>query len=341
MPDASTNQQQTYGKSPSVARSSADPPTTTLGWIRYVRDLPLTGRRKHVLAAIATFTNQAGECWPSQQALALASGCTRQTVNKAIAELRADGDLIVTNRYNSKGQSSSMYQILFPVSKDSLHTDRPVSKARRHGESNLATRCVKPGDTVSKDSLHGRNKEGTKKEQPKREGASAPAHSRGENISIDASWTPSEASIQVARDRDMTGLQIVDLINKFRSIHAGEPIKRIVAERKFRSWVANERLDAPNGAGNQEGKKVTDKYIEKHAKKGESWQQARARLENQAPQEPEPEILDRPSADQWLRFDAALEAAGYHFTDDERARLSADQCEEMTARYGPPYSSAG
>ncbi len=86
-----------------------------------------------VLAALSTYANTRGECWPSQGTLAAALKRSRSTVNRIIGHLHANGIIEVEARSSSSGgRLSCLYRLRLEPS------DGPIVKAVRKRDTDVA-----------------------------------------------------------------------------------------------------------------------------------------------------------------------------------------------------------
>lgn len=84
-----------------------------------------------VLAALSTYADEAGICWPSQATLAAKLKRSRPTVNRLLARLEAMGLVTIEHRNSaSGGRLSCRYRLcLSPIAAPDSRTDSPCSSA--------------------------------------------------------------------------------------------------------------------------------------------------------------------------------------------------------------------
>jgi len=82
------------------------------------RDPRLAGCRKLVLIALANRTDQAGQCWPSQELLAGECGITSRTLREHLLALETDGFIVrETTQFGQGKGSRTVYQIVLSALK--------------------------------------------------------------------------------------------------------------------------------------------------------------------------------------------------------------------------------
>lgn len=75
-------------------------------------DLPLKGPAKIVLVALADFADEAGSCYPGQERLALMTGLSRATIQRALQRLEGMGLMTREHRYDRRGYRTSDRYVL-------------------------------------------------------------------------------------------------------------------------------------------------------------------------------------------------------------------------------------
>lgn len=146
-----------------------------------------------VLAALSTFADRSGRCWPSQTTLAGKLKRSRSWVSKVIARLAATGVLEVRDRWSeSGGRLSSVYVLV--TGPESGSETRPDAE-----DSTVATRNapVTTTDTPRSPERHEhRNPEQTPDSRPKRADVTrhnAPDESR--LTEVPEGWTPAATDL--------------------------------------------------------------------------------------------------------------------------------------------------
>ncbi len=147
-----------------------------------------------VLAALSTYANARGECWPSQATLATALKRSRSTVNRILGQL-AEAKVIEMQprRSASGGRLSCLYRLrLVPGDGAALPDFGPDSTPRQ---------AVRPRDSVVASTDSPRSP--VRQEQPDSEQTpdSLPTHEAAPAQIVPADWTPSDDDLAWARGR--------------------------------------------------------------------------------------------------------------------------------------------
>ena len=96
--------------------------------------------RKFVLVALAEFADAGGGCFPSQATVARRCGITRETTNRAIADLKKGGLIEYRIRRRSNGSDTSCsYQLLMNPAADPVTEDDTPCHRGRHPLSPTVT----------------------------------------------------------------------------------------------------------------------------------------------------------------------------------------------------------
>lgn len=147
-----------------------------------------------VLAALSTYANARGECWPSQATLATALKRSRSTVNRILGQL-AEAKVIEMQprRSASGGRLSCLYRLrLVPGDGAALPDFGPEPAPRE---------AVRPRDTVVASADSPRSP--VRQEQPDSEQTpdSLPTHEAAPAKTVPADWMPSDDDLAWARGR--------------------------------------------------------------------------------------------------------------------------------------------
>ncbi|WP_199721035.1 helix-turn-helix domain-containing protein [Azospirillum cavernae] len=151
-----------------------------------------------VLAALSTYANVRGECWPSQATLATALKRSRSTVNRILGHLADAAVIEVEPRKSANGgRLSCLYRLRLdpgsgPIVNASAMPVRQRDTAVAVTDSPCVTARQEQPDSNKPDSLAGRGREGVNAERvedyPLREPQAVPAN-----------WMPSAADLAWAR----------------------------------------------------------------------------------------------------------------------------------------------
>lgn len=151
-----------------------------------------------VLAALSTYANARGECWPSQATLATALKRSRSTVNRILGHLaNASVIEIVSRKSSNGGRLSSVYRLrLEPgtgpiVNVQSMPVQQCDTDVAVADSPCAAVRQEQP-DSNKSDSLAGRGHEGFRAERVKN-------YPTGESLAVPPDWMPSAADLAWAR----------------------------------------------------------------------------------------------------------------------------------------------
>ncbi len=95
-----------------------------------VFDQRLGAAALRVLAALGTYANKEGWCWPSQGTLAKRLGISRQAVGRAIKQLAALGYIRSQGQYNQRTQArvQNRYQVRYDVPVPATDTASQVAE---------------------------------------------------------------------------------------------------------------------------------------------------------------------------------------------------------------------
>lgn len=93
---------------------SSDPRYTIFA-ARAVFDTRLTPADVRILAALGTWSDKQGWCWPKQGTIAEKTGISRQRVNEGIKRLAELGYLQATEHVTERGQQASLYRVLLDM----------------------------------------------------------------------------------------------------------------------------------------------------------------------------------------------------------------------------------
>ena len=116
----------------------------------------ISDRNWKTLCTLATYMDADGYCYPSQQELAAAMGCSRQMANeriKSLAEFRFEGQpvlIIVKEKRGKAGKwSRNGYQVM-SLSKLRIYDDPPGTTSAQHGNDSSSDTSPDDANTVSR-----------------------------------------------------------------------------------------------------------------------------------------------------------------------------------------------
>ncbi|ALG75742.1 hypothetical protein VY88_33185 [Azospirillum thiophilum] len=159
-----------------------------------------------VLAALSTYANARGECWPSQATLATALKRSRSTVNRILGHLAAAGVIEVEPRKSATGgRLSCLYRLrLEPGSGPIVNVQTMPVRQRDTDVAVADSPCAavrqEQLDSNKPDSLAGRGREGVSTERVE-------DHPTRETQAVTADWMPSAADLAWARAKH-TGIDL-------------------------------------------------------------------------------------------------------------------------------------
>lgn len=151
-----------------------------------------------VLAALSTYANARGECWPSQATLATALKRSRSTVNRILGHL-ADAAVIeiVSRKSANGGRLSSVYRLRLEPGSGPIVNVQSMAVQQRDtdvavADSPCAAVRQEQLDSNKPDSLAGRGREGVSAGRVK-------DYPSGEPQGVPPDWMPSTADLTWAR----------------------------------------------------------------------------------------------------------------------------------------------
>lgn len=151
-----------------------------------------------VLAALSTFANARGECWPSQSTLATALKRSRSTINRILGHLaNASVIEIVSRKSANGGRLSSVYRLrLEPGNGPIVNVETMVVQQRDTDVAVADSPCAavrqEQPESNKPDSLAGRGREGVRAERVE-------DYPTREPQTVLADWMPSAADLTWAR----------------------------------------------------------------------------------------------------------------------------------------------
>jgi predicted transcriptional regulator len=160
-----------------------------------VFDRRLSATDIRVLAALGTFTNKAGWCYPKQKTIAERIGVARTTVTAAINNLVACGWVEKQARTgDAGGKISCLYRVKLDVSPDDIAKDTMSGEATSKSAGTTSKSAQTTTDVSPDDNLELDPPELPKASHPKKdEKRKATPHSMQED------WWPSDATCDYAR----------------------------------------------------------------------------------------------------------------------------------------------
>ena len=151
-----------------------------------------------VLAALSTYANARGECWPSQATLATALKRSRSTVNRILGHLaNASVIEIVSRKSANGGRLSSVYRLRLELGNGPIINVQSMAVQQRDtgvvvADSPCAMVRQEQLDSNKPDSLAGGAREGIRAERTE-------GYPSGEPQSVPSDWMPSAADLTWAR----------------------------------------------------------------------------------------------------------------------------------------------
>ncbi|MBP2292932.1 helix-turn-helix domain-containing protein [Azospirillum rugosum] len=197
-----------------------------------------------VLAALSTYANARGECWPSQATLATALKRSRSTVNRILGQL-AEAKVIEMQprRSASGGRLSCLYRLRL------VPGDGVIASESAQREA------VRPRDTVVASADSPRSP--VRQEQPDSEQTpdSLPTHEATPAQTVSADWTPSDDDLTWARSR-FAGIDLGRHVEGFLLRCQAHGYRYRDAGAAWKAWLAQDvaagkapLASAPAGSG--------------------------------------------------------------------------------------------
>lgn len=196
-----------------------------------------------VLAALATYANVRGECWPSQATLAAALKRSRSTVNRILGHLAESGVIAMQPRRSaSGGRLSCLYRLRLTPG------DGPIAPGDSPIETESARReAVQPRDIAVASADSPRSP--ARQEQPDSEQtpdsptphgpASAQTLAQAPAQAVPADWLPSAEDLTWARSR-FTGIDLGQHVEGFLLRCQAHGYRYRDAGAAWRSWLAQD-----------------------------------------------------------------------------------------------------
>lgn len=242
-----------------------------------------------VLAALSTYANAKGECWPSQATLATALKRSRSTVNRILGHLAEAGVISVEPRHSaSGGRLSCLYRLRLvpgdgPIAAPAPNRTEPVQPGDRDVAA-TDSRCApvrqeQPGFEQTPDSL------------PMR--APVLAHRGAHRVSaqdVPAGWTPNaddrawagERFADVDLDRHVEGFRLRCKAHGYRYHDVGAAWRAWLAQDAAAGKAPKAFAAAPDHAGRASAGRPAARAAEQSLG---AWMAAAARL-NATPRPP-------------------------------------------------------
>ncbi len=240
-------------------------PRYTIFAARAVFDERLTAMDVRVLAALGTFTDRQGWCFPSQTTIAKRLGTGRTRVNASIKSLVAAGYVQAVDQWKEGGaQTVSLYRVLMDISAPEAaeavsnaailpvsNTDTPLS-AGETGRDVASPKRNKPQDVDPP--VSGRDTPLSISETPPVSPADTeltpleltPEKKRATRLP--ATWTPRIEEIAFGKEGKLSEAEVMAAADHMRDWAASSPkAVKLDWDRTFRNWLRTTISDANRG----------------------------------------------------------------------------------------------
>lgn len=227
---------------------SADPRFTIFA-ARAVFDETLTATDVRVLAALGTFTDRQGWCFPSQGLISDRIGAERATVNRSVKKLVKAGYVqAVRQARDDGGKGVSLYRVLMDISApEAVEAAAQVIDAERnstdtpHVSSEHIPMCRENTTHVSSEHIELTPLELTTPLNP-------PKGARG--VRLPAGWKPRAEEIQFGQAGGLSGAEIEACAAHFRDHFEASSkanARKSNWDLAFRNWLRTAISDARRG----------------------------------------------------------------------------------------------
>lgn len=224
------------------------------------------GARKAVLVALAEHADDAGNCFPSIERIAVWAGLQERGARLALRQLEADGLIVTMTRF----RQTSQYRLAIQAIASLGHPKYPAPRAplpngqRGHDMPHEgASRAPRRGHSVPNEGApHAPEPSLNRQEEPSlnrhggtraKGGGLFPEHDEPDPppaaprqktkpavarlSAIDPNWWPDAAGIAFAQERGIVAL--ADEVERFRSHHAGRGSRMASWPAAWRTWCMN------------------------------------------------------------------------------------------------------